>query len=53
MTFLFDFAEGACVCEVFGTTEGERVYNTIGATSKVLHSEIVELDVPRLGALAM
>ena len=32
MTFLFDFVKGECVCEVFGTTGGERVYNTIGAT---------------------
>ena len=52
MTFLFDFAGGQCVCEVFGTTEGERVYNTIGATAKVLHSELAELDVPRLSTMA-
>ena len=51
MTFLFDFVKGQCVCEVFGTTEGERVYNTIGATTKVIHSELEELDVPRLSAL--
>ena len=52
MTFLFDFAAGTCVCEVFGTTGGERVYNTIGATTRVIHSEIPELDVPRLSLLA-
>jgi hypothetical protein len=52
MTFLFDFAAGACVCEVFGTTGGERVYNTIGSATKVLHSDIPELDTPRLGTLA-
>jgi hypothetical protein len=52
MTFLFDFVKGQCVCEVFGTTEGERVYNTIAATTKVLHSELAELDVPRLSTLA-
>ena len=51
MTFLFDFVKGQCVCEVFGATEGERVYNTIGATTKVIHSEIEELDVPRLSML--
>ena len=51
MTFLLDFVKGECVCEVFGTTGGERVYNTIGATTKVLHSEIAELDVPRLSRL--
>ena len=53
MTFLFDFARAECVCEVFGTTEGERVYNTIGATTKVIHSEIEELDVPGLSKLAL
>ena len=52
MTFLFDFVKGQCVCEVFGTTGGERVHNTIGATTKVIHSEIEELEVPRLSALA-
>lgn len=51
MTFLFDFVKGQCVCEVFGTTGGERVYNTIGATARVIHSEIEELDVPRLSVL--
>jgi len=53
MTFLFDFAAGACVCEVFGTTGGERVYNTIGATTRVIHSELEELEVPRLSGLAV
>jgi hypothetical protein len=52
MTFLLNFFKGECVCEVFGTTGGERVYNTIGATTKVIHSEIEELDVPRLSGLA-
>jgi MoaF C-terminal domain/MoaF N-terminal domain len=52
MTFLLNFVKGECVCEVFGTTGGERVYNTIGATTKVIHSEIEELDVPRLSGLA-
>ena len=52
MTFLFNFLKGECVCEVFGTTGGERVYNTIGATTKVIHSEIEELEVPRLSVLA-
>jgi MoaF C-terminal domain/MoaF N-terminal domain len=52
MTFMFDFADGRCVGEVFGTTRGEPVYNTIGATTKVLHSELPELDVPRLSKLA-
>ena len=52
MTFLFNFVKGECVCEVFGTTDGERVYNTIGATTRVIHSEIDELDVPRLSGLS-
>jgi MoaF C-terminal domain/MoaF N-terminal domain len=52
MTFLLNFVKGECVCEVFGTTGGERVYNTIGATTKVIYSEIEELDVPRLSGLA-
>jgi hypothetical protein len=52
MTFLFDFAAGSCVCEVFGSTDGERVYNTIGASTTVIHSEIPELDTPRLSGLS-
>jgi hypothetical protein len=51
MTFLLNFVKGECVCEVFGSTGGERVYNTIGARTAVVHSELPELDVPRLSRL--
>lgn len=52
MTCMFDFAEGRCVGEVFGTTGGEPVYSAIGATTKVVHSELAERDVPRLSGLS-
>jgi hypothetical protein len=48
MTFVFNFDEGRCVGQVFGTTAGEPVHNTIGSTTAVVHSDLVELDVPRL-----
>jgi hypothetical protein len=43
MTFLFNFAVGNCVAELFARVDGEIVHNTIGANTKVIHSLLPEL----------
>ena len=43
MTFLFNFLQGTCVAEVFGRVEGYRVHNTIGATTRLIHTKLPEL----------
>lgn len=49
MTFLFNFLRGDCVAEVFARVEGERVHNTIGAHTHLIHTKLPELpDVTRL-----
>jgi hypothetical protein len=49
MTFLFNFLAGNCVCELFARVEGERVHNTIGAHTHLIHTKLDELpDVTRL-----
>lgn len=49
MTFLFNFLEGRCVAELFARVEGERVHNTIGAYTHLIHTKLPELpNVARL-----
>jgi hypothetical protein len=49
MTFLFNFFQGNCVAEVFARVEGQRVHNTIGAHTDLIHTKLAELpDVTRL-----
>jgi MoaF C-terminal domain/MoaF N-terminal domain len=49
MTFLFNFFEGRCVAELFARVEGERVHNTIGAYTHLIHTKLPELpNVARL-----
>lgn len=49
MTFLFNFFAGNCVAELFARVDGEVVHSTIGADTKLIHTELRELpDVTRL-----
>jgi hypothetical protein len=53
MTFLFNFIEGRCVAEVFARVEGDRVHNTIGAYTHLIHTKLAELpNVTRLDMYA-
>ncbi len=44
MTFLFNFAAGNCVAELFARVDGRVVHNTIGANTKIIHSLLPELS---------
>jgi len=53
MTFLFNFIQGRCVAELFARVEGERVHNTIGAYTHLIHTKLPELpNVTRLDMYA-
>jgi hypothetical protein len=53
MTFLFNFFQGNCVAELFARVEGERVHNTIGAYTHLIHTKLPELpNVTRLDIYA-
>jgi len=43
MTFLFNFFQGQCVGQVFALVEGQRVHNTIGARTRLIHTKLSEL----------
>jgi len=49
MTFLFNFFAGNCVAELFARVGGDVVHSTIGADTKLIHTNLPELpDVTRL-----
>jgi hypothetical protein len=53
MTFMFNFFEGRSVAGLFARTGGERVHNTIGAYTHLIHTKLPELpNVTRLDIYA-
>ncbi len=49
ISFLFNFLQGNCAGDIFARVEGQRIHNTMGAYTHLIHTKLAELpNVTRL-----